>query len=53
MRAKNEVTNSRIGSCLKVAVSLVEICLAVMWKGDFVNDKTEYFADFPSKMLKI
>lgn len=45
MRAKNEVRTVETGSCLKVAVSLVEVCLAVTWKADFVNDKTEHLAE--------
>lgn len=51
MRAQNEMRNIsgnwRKADPLLVAVSLVEVCPAVMWKSEF------RWGDFPSKMSKI
>ena len=49
MRAQNEMRNVsgnwRKGDPLLVAVSLVEVCPAVMWKSEFVSDELEYLGE--------
>lgn len=58
MRAQNEMRNVsgnwRKADPLLVAVSLVEVCPAVMWKSEYVSDELEYLGEeiFQAKCQK-